>query len=104
MNAPICYALINVQGAMLSADPTGVEGAESMTPIHLATTACASANLWLRKSGPWRVVEVHELQKPPAVLHYDDFTGEDCSVCGEPQFMSPSGVTCKNGHGGADPK
>jgi len=27
-----------------------------------------------------------------------------CSVCGEPQFETPSGMTCKNGHGGADPK
>jgi hypothetical protein len=25
-----------------------------------------------------------------------------CSVCGEPQFMTPSGSVCKNGHGGAD--
>lgn len=26
---------------------------------------------------------------------------EVCSVCGSPQFETPSGVTCKNGHGGA---
>jgi len=26
-----------------------------------------------------------------------------CSVCKEPQFETPSGVTCVNGHGGADP-
>lgn len=24
-----------------------------------------------------------------------------CSVCREPQFQSPSGLVCKNGHGGA---
>jgi hypothetical protein len=24
-----------------------------------------------------------------------------CSVCGEPQFMTPGGICCKNGHGGA---
>ena len=24
-----------------------------------------------------------------------------CTVCGEPQFMTPSGATCANGHGGA---
>ena len=30
-------------------------------------------------------------------------TGTKCSVCGEQQFTSPGGVTCKNGHGGADP-
>jgi hypothetical protein len=27
-----------------------------------------------------------------------------CSVCSEPQFDSPGGITCSNGHGGADPK
>jgi len=25
-----------------------------------------------------------------------------CSVCNCPQFKSPSGMVCKNGHGGAD--
>ena len=24
-----------------------------------------------------------------------------CSLCREPQFETPSGITCKNGHGGA---
>jgi hypothetical protein len=34
---------------------------------------------------------------------YEDDSGEDlkCSVCGEPQFETPHGTTCKNGHGGA---
>ena len=27
-----------------------------------------------------------------------------CSICGEPQFDSPSGFTCRNGHGGAASK
>jgi hypothetical protein len=26
----------------------------------------------------------------------------ECSICNEPQILTPSGVTCKNGHGGAD--
>lgn len=30
------------------------------------------------------------------------YTGEKCSVCGHLQFETPSGVTCANGHGGAD--
>ena len=25
-----------------------------------------------------------------------------CSICGEPQVVSPSGRVCKNGHGGAE--
>jgi exodeoxyribonuclease V len=27
-----------------------------------------------------------------------------CSECGEPQFDTPHGITCKNGHGGAEPR
>lgn len=27
------------------------------------------------------------------------FTGRVCPVCGELQFITPSGVTCENGHG-----
>lgn len=30
-------------------------------------------------------------------------SGTICSVCKEPQIETPSGVTCKNGHGGANP-
>lgn len=29
-------------------------------------------------------------------------TGAKCSVCRKPQFDTPSGVSCENGHGGAD--
>ena len=31
-------------------------------------------------------------------------TGTNCSVCGKPQYESPGGVTCENGHGGAPAK
>lgn len=37
---------------------------------------------------------VSEDAPPPAVEPV-------CSVCGEPQFETPHGVTCRNGHGGA---
>lgn len=30
-------------------------------------------------------------------------TNTFCSVCHSPQFQSPGGITCSNGHGGADP-
>ena len=30
------------------------------------------------------------------------YTDSKCAICGEDQFDTPSGVTCKNGHGGAD--
>jgi hypothetical protein len=32
------------------------------------------------------------------------YTGTKCSVCGEPQFETTSGDSCKNGHGGAEPE
>lgn len=32
------------------------------------------------------------------------YTGDKCSVCGEEQFETPSGVSCVNGHGGANPE
>lgn len=35
-----------------------------------------------------------ELETPPA--------GPKCSVCGKPQHRTPSGLTCPEGHGGAD--
>ena len=31
----------------------------------------------------------------------DSYTGTMCSVCNQPQFLSPHGVVCTNGHGGA---
>jgi hypothetical protein len=30
-------------------------------------------------------------------------TGTRCSVCNEPQYKTPGGDVCKNGHGGAPP-
>ncbi len=30
------------------------------------------------------------------------YTGTHCAICGEDQFDTRSGITCKNGHGGAD--
>jgi hypothetical protein len=32
------------------------------------------------------------------------WTGTRCSVCKQPQYNSPSGATCYNGHGGASPE
>lgn len=36
-----------------------------------------------------------------AVAHQSKSTSL-CAECGEPQFDTPSGITCCNGHGGAD--
>lgn len=40
----------------------------------------------------------------PVTIERNPPTGTNCSVCGEPQVFSPSGITCKFGHGGADAK
>jgi hypothetical protein len=39
---------------------------------------------------------------PPPVEAYPP-TGTRCSACGEPQFRTPHGECCRNGHGGAEP-
>ena len=38
---------------------------------------------------------------PPIGELTPSFNGLLCSLCGSPQFETPSGVTCANGHGGA---
>lgn len=47
-----------------------------------------------------------EEQKKPDIEYGPDTTGTGtfCSSCGKPQFETPSGVTCENGHGGSDAK
>lgn len=51
-------------------------------------------------------VEKHEevKEEPKEDLFEPKYTGTKCSDCGEPQFESPSGITCINGHGGAEPQ
>jgi len=50
---------------------------------------------------PWETEEDAEkrVANQPS-LHFPP-TNTKCSVCGEPQFESPSGAVCGNGHGGA---
>ena len=59
--------------------------------VYACSPKCA-AEFWKRGPGKMNLV-----------------TGEltettQCSVCGETQFDSPGGVTCPNGHGGAEAK
>lgn len=39
--------------------------------------------------------------EPGVIIEFTAPIELHCSVCGEPQFKTPSGMTCKNGHGGA---
>lgn len=48
-------------------------------------------------------VELNKDEWEERKFQQENLTGDKCSVCGEPQFNTPSGVCCKNGHGGADP-
>ena len=38
----------------------------------------------------------------PVATSQTDLLPTDCSDCGMPQFQTPSGPTCGNGHGGAE--
>jgi len=42
-------------------------------------------------------------QSEPVSTWVSVYTGYACSRCSCPQFTAPSGATCVNGHGGADP-
>ncbi len=48
------------------------------------------------------VEEQQELFKPPP--RKPRVIPTLCAACGLPQFMTPSGLTCANGHGGAPPR
>lgn len=68
------------------------------------------ADSGIRVIGPYNEKTIIDLTKkkrkrvekdlPPA-LEDLPLTGTKCSVCKEPQYQTPSGDTCKNGHGGA---
>lgn len=51
------------------------------------------------REGDTEIVFLETLQPPSNINQLDT----KCSVCGCPQFSSPSGDTCENGHGGAPP-
>ena len=38
----------------------------------------------------------------PKPLTEHKLTGYLCRICGKPQYETPSGAVCENGHGGAD--
>ena len=44
------------------------------------------------------MVSIEEPSSPDAIQETKNTT---CSVCGKPQFTTPSGIVCENGHGGA---
>lgn len=57
---------------------------------------------WLDATRPYVPdFEVQEVPFNPATIREVELA-PTCSVCGEPQRNTPSGMVCKNGHGGAD--
>lgn len=66
--------------------------------------ACVSLARRLLHEGLLSVaVDKLEVARRKALLS-PDYGLRTCSVCGEPQFETPSGITCENGHGGAPSK
>lgn len=74
--------------------------------IEAREATLAHTGTWNANAGAWNLngtivpkpADFHlkmELQVP---------TGTSCSVCGKPQFRTPHGDTCEEGHGGAPPK
>jgi hypothetical protein len=53
-----------------------------------------------------RVLTVHtsHFATCPKARGFRRRASSPCSACGEPQFATPSGLSCPNGHGGAPPK
>lgn len=72
-------------------------------PIATPDDMMQNAQRIIDITGP-KDANAEQAVEPHYRCHYDDLTGDDCSVCGKPQFMTPSGVTCQEGHGGAEPK
>ncbi len=120
LHDPAGAVVLSLLEGGLEITPATVLGALAQTPIQVppaaapvvpnlvpkpaetvpaAPTAGAKPGRTRRKGvetgpGPSSTVPVGD---PPAL------TGFLCSVCGEPQFKTPSGDTCKNGHTGAQP-
>lgn len=59
----------------------------------------------IREFATWRVDNQDQL-KEPGITRSIVLNSEQtyCSLCGKPQYETPSGITCSNGHGGADSK
>lgn len=57
---------------------------------------------WLMKMAAGMAQRIAEAQREEALSANLGNTGTNCSECEQPQFSTPSGVTCPNGHGGAD--
>lgn len=60
---------------------------------------CDSINDLKRELKYWCQHDGKPYHKHCVVYH----TKRNCSICNEPQFNTPGGWTCKNGHGGAAP-
>jgi len=71
-----------------------LKGGENLTPEQCLFIA--QGGLWSEVGSVGQATEESTQNK--------DYTGDACSSCDEPQWNSPSGVTCDNGHGGAEPK
>lgn len=91
----IVEATANLTGRSEAGDEPG------LLPITLDERV-PKGELWMAVARPEPVLTEADF-KPRRVTgpHAGRFLDELCCDCGEPQFSTPSGVTCPNGHGGA---
>lgn len=54
------------------------------------------------KTLPSQIAPIQPEYNTPNIQENISSTNKICSICGQPQFDTPSGLTCSNGHGGAD--
>lgn len=94
---PLFYASI---ASCIPNDPQ-FKGAAKSQPQQVETSVAITRQQTMAAPAPVPAPELPPTQKVTQQPEHD-FTGDKCSVCGEPQFNTPSGVCCKNGHGGAE--
>ena len=88
------------QAAQDRSVPEGMPPAVSsdpMNPVDILGCGATAEDL------PAPVDNVHARQIQEFLNGPSEKSGDLCSICGEPQSMTPSGAHCRNGHGGADP-
>lgn len=75
-----------------------VKGYSFLDCIAMAWSDVSKRDWIAHPEGPGEQIET------PLDLDIIRYTGTDCSICGEPQYETKSGITCHRGHGGANPE
>lgn len=98
--AKYCYLLDEMSGNVLARIAVGNLVSKNLsraTPQEVTNVALPTAPIGASISS-----SVGPVDAPPAPVEPVVESPGQCGVCGRPQFNSPGGLTCSNGHGGAD--